>query len=64
MKKNIAVIAWVRCIGVFYSKPFENFIAPHATEYRYIEVLKIIPLGLLGSIAIITLVVCQFSICG
>ena len=34
-KRNIAVIAWVRCIGVFYSKPFENFIAPHATEYRY-----------------------------
>ena len=33
---DIAVIAWVRCIGVFYSKPFENFIAPHATEYRYI----------------------------
>ena len=33
----IAVIAWVRCIGVFYSKPFENFIAPHTTEYRYIE---------------------------
>jgi predicted RNA binding protein YcfA (HicA-like mRNA interferase family) len=31
----IAVIAWVRCIGVFYSKPFENFIAPHTTEYRY-----------------------------
>jgi hypothetical protein len=25
----------VRCIGVFYSKPFENFIAPHTTEYRY-----------------------------
>jgi hypothetical protein len=32
---NIAVIAWVRFIGVFYSKPFENFIAPHTTEYRY-----------------------------
>ena len=31
----IAVITWVRCIGVFYSKPFENFIAPHTTEYRY-----------------------------
>ena len=26
----------MRCIGVFYSKPFENFIAPHTTEYRYI----------------------------
>ena len=25
----------MRCIGVFYSKPFENFIAPHTTEYRY-----------------------------
>jgi len=25
----------VRCIGVLYSKPFENFIAPHTTEYRY-----------------------------
>ena len=27
----------MRCIGVFYSKPFENFIAPHTTEYRYNE---------------------------
>ena len=27
----------MRCIGVFYSKPFENFIAPHTTEYRYIS---------------------------
>ena len=27
----------MRCIGVFYSKPFENFIAPHTTEYRYIR---------------------------
>ena len=27
----------MRCIGVFYSKPFENFIAPHTTEYRYIN---------------------------
>ena len=27
----------MRCIGVFYSKPFENFIAPHTTEYRYID---------------------------
>ena len=26
----------MRCIGVLYSKPFENFIAPHTTEYRYI----------------------------
>ena len=25
----------MRCIGVFYSKSFENFIAPHTTEYRY-----------------------------
>jgi hypothetical protein len=25
----------VRCIAVLYSKPFENFIAPHTTEYRY-----------------------------
>ena len=25
----------MRCIGVLYSKPFENFIAPHTTEYRY-----------------------------
>ena len=32
---TIAVIAWVRCIGVLYSKPFENSIAPHTTEYRY-----------------------------
>ena len=39
---DIAVIAWVRCIGVFYSKPFENFIAPHATEYRYNEQWTII----------------------
>ena len=26
----------MRCIGVLYTKPFENFIAPHTTEYRYI----------------------------
>ena len=25
----------MRCIGVLYSKPYENFIAPHMTEYRY-----------------------------
>jgi ABC-type branched-subunit amino acid transport system substrate-binding protein len=25
----------VRCIAVLYSKPFENFIAPYTTEYRY-----------------------------
>lgn len=25
----------MRCIGVLYSKPFENSIAPHTTEYRY-----------------------------
>ena len=25
----------MRCIEVLYSKPFENFIAPHTTEYRY-----------------------------
>jgi len=25
----------VRCIAVLYSKPFENSIAPHTTEYRY-----------------------------
>jgi len=25
----------VRCIGVLYSQPFENFISPHTTEYRY-----------------------------
>ena len=31
----------MRCIGVLYSKPFENFIAPHTTEYRYIaSILK------------------------
>ena len=32
----------MRCIGVLYSKPFENFIAPHTTEYRYIEQITII----------------------
>ena len=26
----------MRCIRVLYTKPFENFIAPHTTEYRYI----------------------------
>ena len=26
----------MRCIAVLYSKPFENSIAPHTTEYRYI----------------------------
>ena len=31
----------MRCIGVFYSKPFENFIAPHTTEYRYIAYYSI-----------------------
>ena len=31
----------MRCIAVLYSKPFENFIAPYTTEYRYID-LKII----------------------
>ena len=25
----------MRCIAVLYSKPFENFIAPYTTEYRY-----------------------------
>ena len=30
----------MRCIGVLYSKPFENFIAPHTTEYRYSTFLK------------------------
>ena len=25
----------MRCIEVLCSKPFENFIAPHTTEYRY-----------------------------
>ena len=30
----------MRCIGVFYSKPFENFIAPHTTEYRYNDLLN------------------------
>jgi len=28
----------VRCIAVLYSKPFENSIAPHTTEYRYIDI--------------------------
>ena len=32
----------MRCIGVFYSKPFENFIAPHTTEYRYNEMEEMI----------------------
>ena len=27
----------MRCIAVLYSKPFENFIAPYTTEYRYID---------------------------
>ena len=27
----------MRCIEVLYSKPFENFIAPHTTEYRYMS---------------------------
>jgi len=38
LKGIIAVIAWVRCIGVLYSKPFENFIAPYTTEYRYKDI--------------------------
>ena len=31
----------MRCIGVFYSKPFENFIAPHTTEYRYKDLFEL-----------------------
>jgi len=30
----------VRCIAVLYSKPFENSIAPHTTEYRYKRFLQ------------------------
>ena len=29
----------MRCIAVLYSKPFENFIAPYTTEYRYITLI-------------------------
>jgi len=32
----------VRCIAVLYSKPFENSIAPHTTEYRYNDVMVIL----------------------
>jgi len=32
----------VRCIEVLYSKPFENFIAPHTTEYRYTELREVL----------------------
>ena len=35
----------MRCIGVFYSKPFENFIAPHTTEYRYSKKKEVCPDG-------------------
>ena len=30
----------MRCIAVLYSKPFENSIAPHTTEYRYSKEIK------------------------
>ena len=35
----------MRCIGVLYTKPFENFIAPHTTEYRYNITLEILENG-------------------
>jgi len=39
----------VRCIAVLYSKPFENFIAPYTTEYRYIDGANHLSFGDKGS---------------